>query len=372
MNPNESPAPEKDSGLLLSRLHRLYRLYGCRPFRVSKFEKYEVYAACKDFLVSDRILTFSDTDGELLALKPDVTLSILRAVSYRPGFRERLFYHENVYRPGPPDGRFREMPQSGVECIGDLDNLDVYEMLRLADECLRLLPCETALSFSHLGIVRSLLQRLSADENDRAEMLQLLSVRSLHGLGELFRRRGFDETVLGVLRALLDLDCSLGELPDRLRGLGGDLFDASVLQELDELAALADGDECRARFDVSVLNDTHYYNGLVFRGYARGAADKILSGGRYDRLVRRMGRSGGAVGFAVYLGLLPSMETSDRNSLDADVLVLYDDGTPLTEVRRRCDELRGEGKRVSTQRCPDDGLRVLETLDLRRGGESLA
>ncbi|MBQ1362065.1 MAG: ATP phosphoribosyltransferase regulatory subunit, partial [Oscillospiraceae bacterium] len=222
MNPYENLTPEKDSGPLLSRLHRLYGLHGYRPFRVSRFEKYELYAACKDFLVSDRVLTFTDTDGELLALKPDVTLSILRAVPYRPGIRQRLFYHESVYRPGPPDGRFREMPQSGVECIGDLDDFDVYEILRLADDCLRLLPCETALSFSHLGILRSLLNLLPADENDRAEILRLLSSRSIHGLSELFRRRGFDTAVFDTLLALLGLECSLSELPNRLRSLAGD------------------------------------------------------------------------------------------------------------------------------------------------------
>ena len=372
MNPYETSAPEKTSGRLLSQLHSLYRLHGYRPFRMSKFEKYELYASCKDFLVSDRVLTFTDTDGELLALKPDVTLSILRAVPYRPGIRQRLCYHENVYRPGPPDGRFREMPQSGIECIGDLDSLDVYDVLRLADESLRLLPCETALAFSHLGIVRSLLSHLEADEKDRGEILRLLSARSIHGLSELFRRRGFENAVLNTLRALLDLDCSLYELPDRLRSLTDGLLDPSVLQELDELAALADGDDGRARFDLSVLNDTHYYNGLVFCGYARGAADRILSGGRYDRLVHRMGRPGGAVGFAVYLGLLPSLEASDENKADVDVLVLYDEGTPLTEVRNRCDALRTEGKRAAAQRSPDDSQRFSEILDLRRGGKSRA
>ena len=163
------------------------------------------------------------------------------------------------------------MPQSGVECIGDLDDFDVYEILRLADDCLRLLPCETALSFSHLGILRSLLNLLPADENDRAEILRLLSSRSIHGLSELFRRRGFDTAVFDTLLALLGLECSLSELPNRLRSLAGDRLEESVLQELDELAALAEGDDCRARFDISVLNDPHYYNGLVFRGYARGA-----------------------------------------------------------------------------------------------------
>ena len=371
MNTSDVSAPGSAQRKLLSELHTLYRARGYRDFRMSKFEKYEVYAACKDFLVSDRILTFTDTDGELLALKPDVTLSILRAVPYRPGITQRLTYHENVYRPGPPDGRFREMPQSGVECLGDLDSLNVYEVLQLADESLRLLPCETALSFSHLGILRALLNRLSADEKDRDELLRLIAARSVHGLSALFARRGFPEEVLPALCALLDLDCSVSELPDRLRSLIGDLLDDPVLRELDELAALAKGDGCRARFDFSVLNDTHYYNGLVFRGYARGISDKVLSGGRYDRLLRRMDRPGGAVGFAVYLGLLSGLNPADNVPLDADVLVLYDETTPLTLVRDRCAALRAEGKRVYAQRDLDDSLRYAELLDLR-GGEKRA
>ena len=63
---------------LLFRLRMLYRQYGYQPYRMSKFEKYELYAGNKDFLVSDRVITFNDTNGDLLALKPDVTLSIVK------------------------------------------------------------------------------------------------------------------------------------------------------------------------------------------------------------------------------------------------------------------------------------------------------
>ena len=57
-------------------LRSLYKSYGYLPFKMSKFEEYDLYATNKDFLVSDRVITFNDTDGKLLALKPDVTLSI--------------------------------------------------------------------------------------------------------------------------------------------------------------------------------------------------------------------------------------------------------------------------------------------------------
>ena len=132
--PEESILPEEQ---LLFRLRNLYRRYGYRMYRMSKFEKYEFYAGNKDFLASDRIITFHDTDGELLALKPDVTLSIVKSAQFRPLQVERLFYQENVYRPFGSAGHFREMLQCGLECIGDLDYYGMFEVLFLAEQSLR-------------------------------------------------------------------------------------------------------------------------------------------------------------------------------------------------------------------------------------------
>ena len=66
--------------------------------------------------------------------------------------------------------------------------------------------------------------------------------------------------------------------------------------------------------DLSVIDDTDYYNGLLFRGFADGVARPVLSGGRYDHLLHRMGRSGSAVGFAVYLSELESLLWEDEET----------------------------------------------------------
>ena len=47
-------------------LRSLYRQYGYLPYKMSKFEEYEYYIRNKDFLVSDRIITFTDTNGRLM------------------------------------------------------------------------------------------------------------------------------------------------------------------------------------------------------------------------------------------------------------------------------------------------------------------
>ena len=59
-------------------LRSLYEQYGYARYKMSKFEEYDLYARNKDFLISDSVITFTDTNGRLMALKPDVTLSIVK------------------------------------------------------------------------------------------------------------------------------------------------------------------------------------------------------------------------------------------------------------------------------------------------------
>ena len=58
---------------VLASVQALYNRYGYRPYRMNKFEEYDLYARNKDFLISDSVITFTDRNGKLMALKPDVT-----------------------------------------------------------------------------------------------------------------------------------------------------------------------------------------------------------------------------------------------------------------------------------------------------------
>ena len=353
----------KEDEKLLFSLRQLYRQYGYRPYRMSKFEKYELYAGNKDFLVSDRVITFSDTNGELLALKPDVTLSIVKNAAFRKDWKQKLYYHENVYRPAGGSRQFREIMQCGLECIGDLDSYDMFEVIRLAEKSLELVSSDCELSFSHLGILHSLLQCLSCDETVQVELLHLIATRNEHELSALFSARGWSKEILSSVKSLLALSSGLRDLPECLRKLELTWLSPAVLAELSELSLLAEQEASAARFDFSVINDIHYYNGIVFQGFTRGVSEKVLSGGRYDRLLARMDREGSAVGFAVYFGVLEQL-FDIQPTPDADVLLLYDAATPLPEVLSVFRRLRDEGKTVSAQRCPDGNYR--ETMDIRR------
>ena len=75
-------------------LRSLYQKYGYRQYKMSKFEEYDLYARNKDFLVSDSVITFTEPGGRLMALKPDVTLSIIK--NSQDGVLNKVYYNERL------------------------------------------------------------------------------------------------------------------------------------------------------------------------------------------------------------------------------------------------------------------------------------
>ena len=350
-------------------LRALYQSYGYLPYKMSRFEEYELYARNKDFLLSDRVITFTDTNGRLMALKPDVTLSILQKGEEQPGCKRKVCYNENVYRVSRRSGQFKEIMQTGLECIGDVDGYDVAEVVALAARSLALIQPEYVLEISHLGVVSALLEAAGADDNFRRRALQALSQKNAHDLARLCQENGVGAEWADRLAALVRVYGRRDRALAALREVCGDLA-KDALTELDQLVALLDeeglGDQ--VVLDFSVVNHMDYYNGIVFRGFLQGLSQSVLAGGRYDRLMRRMGRSQGAVGFALYLDRLEQLR-SPRPDWDVQVLLLYTNETPAPAVARWVRRLRAEGKTVSAQKAVPPKLRYQECIRLDKEGK---
>ena len=277
---------------LLLELRGLYRSFGYSPYRMSKFEEYDLYAGNKDFLVSDNVITFTDTDGKLMALKPDVTLSIIKNSPDLPEETRRVCYNENVYRVSKRTGFYGEIMQAGVECFGRVGGDEVREVLKLALSSLDLLGKETVLAVSDLGIVSELLGRTGLGGETRRKIYAALAGRNARELADLCKgsRDGAAAELLGKLLTLQGPAKEvLGELDTLLSGVAAYGPFREILAALPELW-----------IDFSVTDDINYYNGLVFKGFVRDVPEAVLSGGQYDRLMRKLGRHGRAVGFAVY------------------------------------------------------------------------
>ena len=138
-----------------AKLGELYSGCGYARYKMNKFEQYDLYVRNKDFLVSDNIITFTDTNGKLMALKPDVTLSIIKNSGEVRGV-QKLYYNENVYRVSGSTHSFKEITQVGLECIGELDEYSIFEVLKLACRSLAGICEDCVLDISHMGIIAAL------------------------------------------------------------------------------------------------------------------------------------------------------------------------------------------------------------------------
>lgn len=96
---------------IMYALRSLYESYGYTQYRMGKFEEYDLYVKNKSFLLSDHIIAFTDTDGKLMALKPDVTLSIVKNSPEREDGVRRVYYNENVYRVPKGGFSYKEIMQ---------------------------------------------------------------------------------------------------------------------------------------------------------------------------------------------------------------------------------------------------------------------
>ena len=114
------------------QLRLLYEREGFQKYHMGRFEEYGLYQENRRFLSSEQVITFTDLDGRLLALKPDVTLSIAKNAQVAPGGCGRYYYQENVYRPSQESHTFREISQMGLECIGAVDAAAAAQVVSLA------------------------------------------------------------------------------------------------------------------------------------------------------------------------------------------------------------------------------------------------
>ncbi len=324
------------------KLRDLYEGYGYSHFKMSKFEEYDLYAQNKDFLQSDSIITFTDRRGKLLALKPDITLSIIK--NSADGKTSKYYYNENVYRIRRGSDTYGEFLQLGVECIGDVGIYETAEMLVMAAKSLEAVSDTYILDISSMGILESILSQYSITDAKRRELFKCVAEKSLHGVDVL----RIDGDLKKVFKVLIETE---GPLATAIDGIKSRLPEYAEIPSVKELESLADimsvlGYGERVRLDFSVVHDRTYYNGIVMRGFVKGVPERVLSGGRYDLLMRRMGKKGGGIGFSVYADALERLYEK-KIGRKTDVLILASREDDVLTLTKEAESLRKTGLSVS-------------------------
>ena len=295
--------------------------------------------------------------GEVVALRPDITPQVARLVATRMADTEgpiRLCYEGAVTRLAGDLGQ-RELLQAGIELIDAPEPECDAEVLAVAAAALTAtrLP-ELRLDVGHVAPVRYVLSSVPATAPGGGHAGDAVTRLA----GALARK---DKA--GVRAAARVLPPAVAELAEALVTLWGPAEAtlaraarlawpddvrtslARLSAVLAELAELADPPSPIVTVDLGDLRGFDYYTGMRFAGYAAGAPDAVLRGGRYDELIGRYGRAAHATGFAIDLEAVAEAQRTTGVAAPAIPLGIAVHGHGAPRFARA---LRGRGLRAVT------------------------
>ena len=260
---------------------------------------------------------FFDARGDLLAMRPDVTLQVARMCATRLADVEgplRFRYTQRVFREAETEmqATAREHTQIGIECIGVAGTQADAEVVSLLAQALEAAGVRSfSLAIATVGVLRALLDRSGAQPAWRAQVLEAYHASNFVELDRLTDAAflaaspdaaGVAPAYAQAVRALARIRGGR-EAIDQVRALVAPL---GCEDGLDDFActydALAEaGLAERILVDFSVMSSFDYYTGIVFEAYAPQVGTPLGSGGRYDNMIGAYGTPRPAAGFAFLL-----------------------------------------------------------------------
>ena len=355
-------------------LRALYERYDYHPYRMSEFEEYSLYAENRSFLQSPNVIAFTDLDGRMMALKPDVTLSIVRHAQAQPHTAEKLYYTENVFRPSAQSQTFKEISQIGVEAIGLIDCYQMAEVVALAAMSLEAISKDYLIEVSHMRFTVGLLAALGLTGDMRARALFALSARNLSELKAVAAQANLTAEDAAALCSLPALYGPVEATLKKAQALCRSEEMTAALDELSTVLRAACPEGAHIQLDFSIAGDTDYYNGLMLRGYISGLPRAVLLGGRYDNILHKLGKAGGGIGFAIDLSEIARLPGSAAQK-PLDLVIRYKADCNVSELLAAVSRETAKGLRVRAlpegEHADELSYKKCVTLDeLKGGGEA--
>ncbi len=334
-----------------NQLHHTLHLYGYQDIQTPTFEYMDVFREEIGTISSRELYKFFDREGNILALRPDITPSIARATATLFEYEEfpiRLCYIGNTFiNHSSYQGRLKENTQLGAELIGeDSIEADAEMIAMLVDGLKQVGLKEFQVNIGHVDYLRALLESSGLQEEINAEIYTLIANRNYFGVDEILDREGTESSIKEAFQILPELVGGV-EVLRKAAMITTHQKAKSAIVRLLKIYALLQlyGVEEHVTFDLSMSGSYGYYSGIIFRAYTYGTGDAVVRGGRYDHLLEKFGKSTPSIGFAIIVDEL--MSALSRQKIDVDSghrnLIVYNDVSQKNAMAL-AKECRNKGK----------------------------
>ncbi len=336
------------------KIRNLFTSCGYSEIETPTLEFYDVFSADSDITPQETMFKFFDQQGRILVLRPDITIPVARvsATKYRDMQHPlKISYIGNTFKYNElGGGKQKEFTQAGIEVLGAGKPEADAEVIATAITALKEAGLENfQIDIGQVEFFKGLMEETGLAHQQTEQMRVLIDRKDYLGIEELVQEHNIKSELKELIFSLPGLFGSF-DVIDRVEKLTGNKRSLMALENLRQVLNILEdyGFSKYVSVDLGMVQSLNYYTGIIFKGFTYGVGFPILSGGRYDTLVEKFGKTCTAVGFS--LGINMVMTALDRQKISTakpltDSLICYE-----AEGRKRafdiCGELRKQGLTV--------------------------
>lgn len=347
------PAELKQRRAIYQTIRNIFEANAYREVITPTLESLELYAGIEGLVDKSEMFKVVDDQGQILVLRPDLTMPIARLAASR--FQDsprplKFSYLSSAFQSRNSQSlSLKEKTQAGVELIGAASLESDLEMIILLLKTLQKVGVENPLiDIGHADLINEIFADLKIVEAQKVELRRLLAAKNKIGIKNYLNKIEVNSAAKKILLALPALFGSPFTIIDKLKEMPLSKATKTVLKTLASLfERLQEFDLLQyITFDPMLISRHGYYTGLIFKGYARGYSNLLASGGRYDNLTKNFGLEEPAVGFALEIeNLLDYLNKTENFTIkkEARLLLSYQNKGDFYFAYQLSEQLRQAG-----------------------------
>lgn len=306
-----------------------FQTYGYQRIKTPAFERYDLYSQITSSINQNEMIKVIDYTGEVLVLRPDMTIPITRQVAQETSKevdQQRYFYMEDVYRQPFEGGENIEQTQAGIEYFGERSPEADAEVIALSWQTLTDLGfTEIKIELGHAGFFQELIEMLDGSEADVLELKRLIQTKNVVDIGPYVERLRIDRSLAEALKQIPFLYGNPIDVNERAKQI---TLTEKMKNKLGHLMKVYEilkiyGIEDDIVMDLGLINHMGYYSDLIFQGFIDKIGKPVVMGGRYDQLANEFGQHIPAIGFACNIDTLVRAKEEVTTKPSLDFIVLY-------------------------------------------------